>query len=486
MEGLPPRDALFSRNVRDSLRRADACEPSDPASSVTDRLNNLLKNSGEGYVLQLCPQETYLIQAPIVFTSPNQEISTAGYPTDDSRAILLVSGPVFPNRTGHTTAVDGTCATCSNVILRNIQIDGARGSSTPVIGGANIEMGGNNKNQTIEFVRSFNPRAWSCLHMSEGSLSCDRAVVQNNDIGPCGTDSFQQWADGISISCQNTMVRNNMVQGPTDGGIVLFGAPGSQVYNNTIWILNHTLLGGINMVDYEPWSGNYAGTTVYNNTILGGFANEDLSNSPDGLNAEHAIIKIGIAIGPRTWFGDKFKNNVSKSGTVHDNLLSGAFSYGIAITSAINFTVQDNSFFGNSSFISARGPNCTKSDIVPKPAEFIIQSNTTSSMSISSNFVNIADGDSLTCVLPPNGGDFWPFGLNPSNASFTPPTGSPGSPSPNSGTPGSSNGSNAARNGAIAGGVIIALLLCGLAAWLIRKYILRSKRESQVFSKIDN
>ena len=45
------------------------------------------------------------------------------------------------------------------------------------------------------------------------------------------------------------------------------------------------------MVDYLPWAGNYTGTSVYNNTILGGFANEDLNNSPDGLNAEHAIIK---------------------------------------------------------------------------------------------------------------------------------------------------------------------------------------------------
>lgn len=45
------------------------------------------------------------------------------------------------------------------------------------------------------------------------------------------------------------------------------------------------------MVDYQPWSGNYTGTTVYNNTILGGFANEDLNHSPDGLNADHAIIK---------------------------------------------------------------------------------------------------------------------------------------------------------------------------------------------------
>jgi parallel beta-helix repeat protein len=69
-------------------------------------------------------------------------------------------------------------------------------------------------------------------------MTCNNVTVQNNDIGPCGSDAFQEWADGISISCRNSVVKNNMIQGPTDGGIVLFGAPGTQVFNNTIWILN--------------------------------------------------------------------------------------------------------------------------------------------------------------------------------------------------------------------------------------------------------
>jgi parallel beta-helix repeat protein len=179
--------------------------------------------------------------------------------------------------------------------------------------------------------------------------------------------------------------------------------------------------------------------------------------------------RIGIAIGPRTWFGNEFKANVSRNGNVHSNQLSGAFSYGIAITSASNFTVQGNSFFGNSSFIGARGPNCSSVDTVPKPEAFIIEANTTTLMSVSSNFVNIGDGDSLTCVLPPNGGDFWPFGLNPSNTT--------------SSTPSSSSGSDPARSGAIAGGVIGGLILCGLATWLIRRYILRKKASPQ-FNKI--
>lgn len=62
-----------------------------------------------------------MIQAPILFAAPNQEISTVGYPTDNSRATLVVNGPVF-NGTGHTTAIDGTCANCSGIILRNIQV----------------------------------------------------------------------------------------------------------------------------------------------------------------------------------------------------------------------------------------------------------------------------------------------------------------------------------------------------------------------------
>ena len=167
-----------------------------------------------------------------------------------------MSGPVA-NGQGHTTAVDGTCANCSNVILRNIQartsilfvvdspgylhhlqVNGTRAGAPPTLGGANIEMGGPNSNQLIEYVHSYDPRSWSCLHIAEGGLLCNNVVVQNNDIGPSGSDVFQQWADGISVSCRSALIRNNKVNNPTDGGIVLFGAPGTLVINNTIWVEN--------------------------------------------------------------------------------------------------------------------------------------------------------------------------------------------------------------------------------------------------------
>lgn len=103
-----------------NLRRSDCFDPS-PTSTITDRMNTALNSSGAGYILSLCPNTEYQTTSPVLFAFPNQEISTAGYPTDNSRAIITVSGSTAMNG-GHTTAVDGTCEKCDGVILRNIQV----------------------------------------------------------------------------------------------------------------------------------------------------------------------------------------------------------------------------------------------------------------------------------------------------------------------------------------------------------------------------
>lgn len=449
-------DSSYQRRAASS-----SCVSPDPTSNLTTRLNQMLNSSGSDYILSLCPGQQYPITAPLLFTSPNQEISTQGYPTGSDRATLVVSGPVFSNGTGHSTAVDGTCANCDGVTLRNIQVNGTRLGAPPLNGGANIEMGGSNSNQLIEYVHSFDPRSWSCLHIAEGNLTCNNVTVQNNDIGPAGSDLFQQWADGISVACRNSLVRNNMINNPTDGGIVLFGSPGTLVENNTIWVETNTLLGGINMVDVSPFNGNYSGVVVTNNTIAGGFADGTPSGSQTkGTNNEDVIIKIGIAIGPRTWFGNEYGNNVSQGGTVLGNQLTGAFSYGIAVSSAKNFTVENNVLIGNTSFIGARGPNCTANDPTPTPAPFVIDLNTTTQSTTQSNFTPVADGDSLTCVLPPAGGDYWPFGGNP-NSSPSP------SPSP------SSSHSNVGATVGIILGSIAAVVAIAVLAWFVRKWAIK-------------
>lgn len=97
-------------------------------------------------------------------------------------------------------------------------------------------MGGDNQGQVIDHVRTLDTRSWSCLHVVDGRQNCRNITVSNCDIGPCGLDSFNDWADGISFDCKEGVVINNMIQDPTDGGIVIFGSPGTLVRNNTIWV----------------------------------------------------------------------------------------------------------------------------------------------------------------------------------------------------------------------------------------------------------
>lgn len=438
------------------------CVSSEPADTVTSRLNQLFKNNGAGYKLQLCPGETYTLTDAIYMTAANQELSTAGYPTDDDRAMLVISGQIV-NGTGQTTAVDGSCNACSGAALRNVQINGSRGNMTIVTGGANIEFGGHTNGQLIEYVHSFDPRSWSCLHVAEGGNTCTNITVQNNDIGPAGLDVFQQWADGISVACRNSIVRNNVINNPTDGGIVIFGSPGTQVYNNTIEVYNQTLLGGINLVDFGAFNGDYSGTVVHDNTIYGGFAtdDEDDDGQTKGENDDDSIIKIGIAIGPRTWFGNNAYNNISSSGTVTNNKLSGAFTYGIGLTSAKNFTVTGNSFFGNYSFIGARGPNCTD-NATPSPGAFVVDQKTAVSSTYQTDFVAISDGDSLTCVLPPDGGDYWPYRSDPTSSD-------------------DDEGLSGGAKAGIAIGVIFGVLAVAAAAYFIRRWALQRAANERAY-----
>ncbi|KAI0286460.1 hypothetical protein BC826DRAFT_917816, partial [Russula brevipes] len=408
------------------------CISQDPEDNVADRLNLALNSSGPGFVLRLCPNAHYMIQAPIRFAAPDQQISTVGYPTDDSRATLVVSGPIS-NGVGHTIAVNGTCDNCSGVILRNIQVNGNRAGGPPITGGANIFMGGPNKDQLIEYVRSYDPRSWTCLHIFEGpGLLCNNVVVQNNEFGPSGTPGVQEDADAVSISCRSTIVRNNMINNPTQGGISLISCPGTLVENNTIWVVNNTLANAINMVNVAPWGGNYTGTVVQNNTIIGGFATDSKSASQTyGQSANNVVITIGIAIGPPVWYGDSLRTNITTSGSVLNNRFTGAFGYAIAVASAQNFTVQGNTLFENTSFITSRGPDCNATEVTPTSAPFIVDYSNVTNTTLQSDFQAVQNCKKLTCAVPPNGGNYWPYGSYPSsgNDKRTPPAAHAGSKS---------------------------------------------------------
>jgi hypothetical protein len=85
------------------------------------------------------------------------------------------------------------------------------------------------------------------------------------------------------------------------------------------------------VVDVLPWQpeGNYTEVFVEDNKINGGFAT-GIGNDTLGTQNASAIIKLGIAIGPRVWWGDgRYGTNQSMGGTVQRNEFSGAFAFGM-------------------------------------------------------------------------------------------------------------------------------------------------------------
>ncbi len=275
-----------------------------------------------GSVAVLCRHAVFALTAPVVFTHDNQQVYTQGFPTDDQRALLRIASPSI------VTAVD--MADRSHVVLRNVVVDGSRPSYGHRVGEALIRAGGSVTGQVVREVKAFEPRSWSILHLFEGgNPHCSDAVVEDNAFGPAG-QSDGTWADGISLACSNSVVRQNVITDATDGGIVIFAAPGSIIENNVIRADTRVLLGGINMVDYPVYGGNYTNTRVRNNVI----------------DAAGAVIRIGMGMGWRVWvcFDPNSPDDPTIFGAlVTNNTLQGAhMQYGFAVDGVRDWTVTGN------------------------------------------------------------------------------------------------------------------------------------------------
>ncbi len=270
-------------------------------------INQLFQNGGANTVVQLCPGATIPITDSIVFTASGQEISTQGYPTDSTRR-----DDHHPARHQSAAAIRGNWQ--DDVRVLNVQVDGNRGNAGLFTGDALLEMGGGTTGQTVSHVVARNTRSWSCMHFIESGIAdqpCRSASITFNEVGPCGDEGHDsqnqaQWADGLSIACTDSLVTDNTVcgpdprqtvltplilnwpkiVGPTDGGIVLFGAPGTQVLRNTVTSSSTNLgFGAINLVDY-----------LYGGTIRAWWWRD---NVVSGVGK--GLFNIGIAVGSFVW-----------------------------------------------------------------------------------------------------------------------------------------------------------------------------------------
>ncbi|KAH9808898.1 hypothetical protein DFH28DRAFT_992796 [Melampsora americana] len=316
------------------------------------------------------------------------KLYTLGKPVGNQRAILTVGSKDI------STAVE-SCNKCHYVYLGHVQINGNRpklGMQHARDGGAGlVEFGGNAIGQTIDSIRAYEPRGWCVLHGREGTTnvdhpSCVSMTIRNNEIGPSGNSPTTltepsastkdytdgEWADGISLACTQSHVYGNNITDATDGGIVLFGAPGSHIYNNRIVAQSRVLLGGINMVDFEPYKGNFTGVVVENNT----------------LHTDGAMIKVGIAMGTMVWWSRNSSSERPFNGIVQDNYFTsskdGYFGYGIALAGYNSSVVQGNVFSPEAKFDGVVTPKCIPRHIPPVPRNLTYDPTTTENVTIQS------------------------------------------------------------------------------------------------------
>jgi hypothetical protein len=317
--------------------------------NVTEaQLQALLDSAAAGSAVYLTQQSVVYLTEPLVIPA-GVTLATYGMPTPHQHAKMarLVRAAAFaspmvqinldsdPNPAG---------------MLKNIWVDGQRGSSSNYVHGAiNIEIyGGTGAVVDANFID--NSLGWSNVH-SYGSVDgrpCGGNTVTNNVITAySGSHYGGNYTDGLSIGCENTLVRGNQILDATDVGIVVFtAAPATQkslITGNTVVSAGNSSFGAL---AFDPlWSPAYPVNADFTGAS---FANNILWSSPD----THFI--IGLAIGSRPWYGTHVAiNGVASTGNIGygasatGNTTAGVltnFGGAITVSGMDSATVQSNAF----------------------------------------------------------------------------------------------------------------------------------------------
>ncbi|OCF58297.1 hypothetical protein L486_04328 [Kwoniella mangroviensis CBS 10435] len=329
-----------------------------------DSINQMFIDGGPGTKVFLCPSKLYRLSGTIVFTAADQELATYGYPTGSERAILRVEGKQT------STVIQGDCRRCARVGVRSLIIDGNRkklGRIKNMDDAAGLVILGGNEGQSVKNCWIKNPRGFTALHIREGDkLQCTGAMIDKNEIGPVGEEYDpdldgedpessplgRPLADGLSIACRDSFVRDNTFYDNTDASIVIYCSPGTLVLANHITARSLSSMAGILLVDQTPFDGDYSGVVVKQNII----------------DAASRSIRVGIGIGSTVWSDDT--ETILKGGTILNNGLKGRYmGYGIAAAGLEGFKVKGN--WDEAQHQGQKSARCFDEPVNPDPMPFL-------------------------------------------------------------------------------------------------------------------
>ncbi|OCF45008.1 hypothetical protein I317_01059 [Kwoniella heveanensis CBS 569] len=346
-----------------------------------DSINQMFIDGGPGTKVLLCPNKLYRLSGSIIFTAADQEIATYGYPTGSERAVLRVEGKQT------ATAIQGDCRRCARVSIKSLIIDGNRkklGRMGDIDSATGLVVLGGNEGQSVKNCWVKNPRGFTAVHIREGDkLSCTGAMVDKNEIGPVGEEYDpdvdgedpemsplgRPLADGVSIACRDSFVRDNTFYDNTDAAIVVYCSPGTLVHANHIFARSLSAMAGILLVDSTPFDGDYTGVVVKQNII----------------DAASRSIRVGIGIGATVWSDDI--ETIIKGGSVTNNGLKGRYmGYGIAAAGLEGWTIKGN--WDEATHEGKKSARCFDEPVNPDPVAFLYNAETIKDSSIQPGFVD--------------------------------------------------------------------------------------------------
>ena len=331
------------------------------AVAVAHNAAEIQKALDAGDDVALVKGKVYDITNPILFKRDGQKIFTKDAKRLGEYATLRVS----KKEAGQI--INGNNK--NDILLEKVILDGNRYGLPPYVPNAegNLQQGdpemaffggGTARNQTIRNCVFMNSRTWSTFKFHEGGNGC---TVENSVYIGGGADcrgngrhrdeKTLRWGDGISCAAANSTVKNNIIIDPTDVGVVVFCAPGTQVLDNVIASVSRESLGGVNMVDgighheidkdlVDPDEKKAVRRYNYRDVLVQG-------NLIDAIGAR---IHIAIPMGANVWVpSDRYKK-IFIGATVRDNTLSGdALAYGLVMDGVEEFTVEGNKSVGRHS-----------------------------------------------------------------------------------------------------------------------------------------
>jgi hypothetical protein len=327
-----------------------------PAPTMTGtELQTALDNLPRGGVLTLDARSTIITDKPIII-GRETTLQTAGNPSPRlyARQARIVrsgdfNGPlviVSPGARLQSIWVDGQRSLQAYTQAKyNVSVKGGFGSAV-----LNSKISDTAGATGIEFRNA--PETFK--------IEGDRRCYWNQAIGNILTSyssnqATRQWADGLSVHCEDVTVKDNSVIDATDVAIILFSYPSpwldgaiapqrSRVTGNTILNAGNNAFAALAVDPFFTWE------RINNKPVVGdaiGVASRNFIGAriEDNLlwTSETASYEIGIAIGTRPWFN--INSYTGRGGSYSRNstgILKAKVDFGIVVSGMLDVTVKDN------------------------------------------------------------------------------------------------------------------------------------------------